>query len=77
MAENQKAPIDSKVEGWTWTHGGRKWCYYRDRRAICGKQFLMVHPSEGYELGNDGSESNCLGCKRKLLKEKETAEATS
>lgn len=63
-----EASVDSKVEGWTWTLGSRKWCYYKDKRAICGKQFLLVHPSEGYELSNDGSTSNCLACKRQLEK---------
>jgi len=59
---------DSKTEGWTWHHGGRKWHYYRDHRAICGKQMLLVHPSEGYELGNDNSSDNCPACQKRLAK---------
>jgi hypothetical protein len=57
------------TQGWTWTHGARKWHYYRERRAICGGMLIFVHPSEGYELGNNDSKDNCAACKRKLLAE--------
>lgn len=62
--------VDSKVEGWTWHIGGRKWHYYRDYRAVCGGMMLLVHPSEGYQLGNDESPDNCAACKRKISDEK-------
>lgn len=62
--------VDNKVEGWTWTHVSKKWCYYRGLKAICGKQIMFKHPTEGYELGNYDSKDNCTGCKKKLIKEK-------
>lgn len=60
---------DPKTEGWTWHQGGRKWHYYREKRAICGGMLLLVHPSEGYELGSDNSPDNCAACKRRRLVE--------
>lgn len=59
---------DKSVEGWTWTHGARKWHYYREKRAICGGVLMWVHPSEGYQLGNDTSKDNCAACKRAIAK---------
>lgn len=61
--------VDPKVEGWTWTHGGKKWHYYRQGRALCRRQMLLIHPSEGYELGVDDSPDNCAECARRLAKE--------
>ena len=66
--------IDKRVEGWTWTHGGRKWHYYRDSRAICGGWLLLKHPSEGYEIGNDDSADNCAACKRKIAAQRAAAQ---
>lgn len=69
------AEVDKAKEGWTWTQGSRKWHYYRERRAICGGMLLFVHPSEGYELGNNDSKDNCAACKRRIAKEVADQEA--
>lgn len=61
--------VNKAVEGWTWTHGARKWHYYREKRAVCGRMLLFVHPDEGYELGKNDSPDNCAACKQKLAKE--------
>jgi hypothetical protein len=53
------------AEGWTWHQGGRKWHYYRGHKALCGGMMMLVHPSEGYELGNTDSKDNCAACRRK------------
>ncbi len=58
--------VNSKIEGWTWLSNARKWHYFREGRSLCGQQMLLRHPSEGYELGNNDSSSNCAGCRRKL-----------
>lgn len=70
--------IDSDFEGWTWTHGARKWHYYRSLRAICGGTLMLAHPSEGYQLGNDNSPDNCASCRRRLTAEasKQRAQAS-
>ena len=65
--------VDKNVEGWTWTHGARKWHYYREWRAICGGMLLFKHPAEGYELNNDNSADNCAACKRKKAQEASNA----
>lgn len=59
------------TEGWTWTQNSRKWHYFREKRAICGGMLMFVHPSEGYEVGNNDSTDNCAACRRKLSKEQE------
>lgn len=53
-------------EGWTWTHGSRRWHYYRGLRSLCGKMMLLCHPSDGYETGNDHSPDNCAACRKKI-----------
>jgi hypothetical protein len=58
--------MNKPIEGWTWVHGSRKWHYFRQRRSLCGKVALFIDPTEGYEQGNDDSDSNCTACKRVL-----------
>jgi len=67
--DRELLPIDQKTEGWTWHLGGRKWHYYRNKRALCGGVLMLIHPSEGYEQGNDSSPENCTACKRKKAAE--------
>lgn len=57
------------TEGWTWIIGSPKWHYVRNFRSLCGRWLLLVMP-EDIEQGNDTSKDNCMGCRRKLEKER-------
>ena len=61
------------LEGWTWIYHRRKWHYYRNYKALCGRSLLLRHPNEGYQSGNDGSKDNCAACKRKRFAETSNA----
>ena len=65
------AKTTCSTEGWTWTYGSRKWHYYREKRSICGSMLIFVHPSEGYELGNNDSKDNCAACRREIAKKEQ------
>lgn len=54
-----------KKEGWTWLVNSRKWHYFVDGKALCGK-FMLLHVGD-LETGKDNSPDNCTGCKRKLV----------
>lgn len=55
-------------EGWYYLSNSPKWHYFRDGRSLCGRWATFA--KEGFEQGNDGSPDNCMGCQKKLLKEK-------
>ena len=59
----------NKEEGWTWLQNSKKWHYFRNKKSLCGKWSLFIHPNEGYELGNNDSSDNCTTCRKKLEKE--------
>ncbi len=56
----------NEKEGWTWLHNSKKWHYFREGRSLCGKFMLFKNPTDGFEIGNNDSEDNCVGCKKKL-----------
>ena len=51
-------------EGWTWLLNAKKWHYFVDGRALCGKWMLFSTPE--LEQGNDNSPDNCVVCQKKL-----------
>lgn len=59
--------IYNKETGWTWLQNSVKWHYFSGKRSLCGKYLIFVHPSEGYETGNDTSPDNCKACQKRLL----------
>lgn len=52
-------------EGWTWLENSKKWHYFVDGRALCGRWLLVSTPK--LEQGNDDSPDNCLACQKKLI----------
>jgi hypothetical protein len=57
---------EEKKEGWCHLSNSRKWHYiFSDKRSACGQWALFGHGE--FEQGNDESESNCAGCKKKVL----------
>ena len=73
MSDTTRDPRkDPKPEGWTFLHNARKWHYFRNSRALCGR-WMYLGPDEDLEQGNDESKDNCPTCVKKLLKEREKA----
>lgn len=70
MADEQQPAEAPPAEGWMWLQNSPKWHYFVDEpgliRSLCRRfgAFILVD----LEQGNDGSESNCAGCKRALQK---------
>lgn len=53
-------------EGWTWLSNSRKWHYFRDGRALCGR-FLLL--SDAALQPDKTSPDNCAWCLKKRLGE--------
>lgn len=56
-------------EGWTWLQNSSKWHYFRNKRSLCKRWSLFLHPSSGYQQGGLGSPDNCKLCLKYLKKE--------
>lgn len=68
---NCEGKIINKKEGWTWLYQASKWHYFREQNSLCRKWAIFNHPKEGYEIGNNDSDSNCKTCMKIIAKESE------
>lgn len=62
-------------EGWTWLSNARKWHYFVDKKSLCSKWEIWT--DDGLEEGKDDSPDNCVACKRKLKKRRNTKDDPS
>jgi len=53
-------------EGWGWLLNSRKWHYFVEGHALCGRWFAPW--LKELEHGKDDHPDNCAACKRKLKK---------
>lgn len=51
-------------EGWKYLLNSTKWHYFVEGRSLCGK--WATFGNDGLEQGNDESEDNCAGCRKKF-----------
>ncbi len=55
--------MSESKEGWGKSPASKKWHYFVDTWSLCGKIGFYFGD---VEQGNDASDENCAGCKRKL-----------